>query len=80
MTDSGSRGMTGGGDTDEFDDQATFDESDDVADEGDDVDVDEDDNLRINANDPDPTAAVSDIGGRAGGGDSAPADEGPADR
>jgi hypothetical protein len=64
--------MTGGGDTDEVEDQ-TFDESDDVADEDDDVDVDEDDELHINENDPDPTAGASDIGGRAGD------DEGPAD-
>jgi hypothetical protein len=50
--------MTAGGDTDEFEDEATLDESDDVADETDDVD--------LNENDPDPTAGASDIGGRAG--------------
>ncbi len=50
--------MTGGGDTDEFEDEATLDESDDVADETDDID--------LNENDPDPTAGGSDIGGRAG--------------
>jgi hypothetical protein len=50
--------MTGGGDTDEFEDEAALDESGDVADETADVD--------INENDPDPTAGASDIGGRAG--------------
>jgi hypothetical protein len=50
--------MTGGGDTDEFEDEATLDESDDVADETDDID--------LNESDPDPTAGASDIGGRAG--------------
>ncbi|HEV2736947.1 MAG TPA: hypothetical protein VGU66_00055 [Candidatus Elarobacter sp.] len=49
--------MTGGGDTDEFEDEATLDESDDVADETDDID--------LNKSDPDPTAGGSDIGGRA---------------
>ncbi len=63
--------MTGGGDTDEFEDH-TLDESDDVADEGDDVGIDEDDQLNINENDPDPTAGASDIGGRAGGDDEGP--------
>jgi len=50
--------MTGGGDTDEFEDEATLDESDDVGDETGDVDLNEDDR--------DPTAGASDIGGRAG--------------
>ena len=50
--------MTGGGDTDEFEDEATLDEADDVGDETGDVD--------LNENDPDPTAGGSDIGGRAG--------------
>jgi hypothetical protein len=50
--------MTGGGDTDEFEDEAILDESDDVADETGDMD--------LNENDPDPTAGGSDIGGRAG--------------
>ena len=50
--------MMGGGDTGEFDDESTLDESDDVADETDDID--------LNESDPDPTAGASDIGGRAG--------------
>ena len=50
--------MTPGDDTDEFEDEATLDESDDVADETDDID--------LNESDPDPTAGASDIGGRAG--------------
>ncbi len=50
--------MTGGGDTDQLDDEATLDEADDVGDESDDID--------LNENDPDPTAGASDIGGRAG--------------
>ncbi len=61
--------MTGGGDTDEFEDEATLDESDDVGDETGDVD--------LNENDPDPTAGASDIGGRAGEPDPlAPIDDG----
>ena len=58
--------MTGGSDTGRFDDEATMDESTDVADEDDDVGIDEDDNLAISDDDLDPTAGASDIGGRAG--------------
>ena len=50
--------MTAGGDNDEFEDEATLDEADDVGDETGDID--------LNENDPDPTAGASDIGGRAG--------------
>jgi hypothetical protein len=49
--------MTAGGNGDEFEDEATLDEADDVADETGDID--------LNENDPDPTAGASDIGGRA---------------
>ncbi len=58
--------MTRGGDTDDFEDEATMDESADVADEDDDVDVDEDDNVNLDEGDAGPTAAVADIEGTAG--------------
>ena len=42
-----------------------LDESDDVGNEEDDLASDEDDAVDVDANDPDPTAGASDIGGRA---------------
>ena len=73
--------MTGGGDLDESKHEEFLDESGDVADEADDVEeIDEAGGygdgeadapaaatLNIDANDPDPTAGASDIGGLAGG-------------
>ncbi|HEX3463687.1 MAG TPA: hypothetical protein VHS78_06490 [Candidatus Elarobacter sp.] len=71
--------MTGGGDLDEFEDEAT-DVADEDADVMDDDDVDEaggtgdgeadapvGDVLDLNENDPDPTAGASDVGGVPGG-------------